>query len=49
MWMSEDLWRVQGVRDRMSVTFATGTPTMFVVPKYADILKVGCDVVPYIN
>ena len=42
MWMSEDLWRVQEVRDKITVVFATGMPTMFAVPKYSDILEVSC-------
>lgn len=40
MWLAEDYCRVNGIRDKTQVTFATATPAIFGVKKYADKLKV---------
>ncbi|BGP20809.1 hypothetical protein JCM10213_001313 [Rhodosporidiobolus nylandii] len=39
LWMAESQWRKDGVRDQVSPVFATGTPTMFGVPKYSAALE----------
>ncbi|GAA5828581.1 hypothetical protein JCM11251_000862 [Rhodosporidiobolus azoricus] len=39
LWMAESQWRKDGVRDAVSPVFATGTPTMFGVPKYSAALE----------
>ncbi|GAA5970237.1 hypothetical protein JCM11641_001631 [Rhodosporidiobolus odoratus] len=39
LWMAESQWRNDGVRDQVSPVFATGTPTMFGVPKYSAALE----------
>ena len=44
MWLAVDLWKKAGLFDKdpakskIHVTFATGTPTMFSVPKYSEVL-----------
>ncbi|GAA5855081.1 hypothetical protein JCM9279_001803 [Rhodotorula babjevae] len=39
LWMAESQWRNEGVRDQVKPVFATGTPTMFGVPKYSAALE----------
>ncbi|GAA5851813.1 hypothetical protein JCM8547_000064 [Rhodosporidiobolus lusitaniae] len=39
LWMAESQWRNDNVRDQVSPVFATGTPTMFGVPKYSAALE----------
>ncbi|BGP43989.1 hypothetical protein JCM10449v2_008046 [Rhodotorula kratochvilovae] len=39
LWMAESQWRKDGVRDQVKPVFATGTPTMFGVPKYSAALE----------
>lgn len=39
MWLADDWWREQGVRDSVNVVFCTGTPRIFAVPKYAKALE----------
>ncbi|KAI1136876.1 FAD/NAD(P)-binding domain-containing protein [Hypoxylon sp. FL0543] len=38
MWMALSQWKRDGVRDNINITFATGAPTMFAVPKYSQAL-----------
>ncbi|TIA88306.1 hypothetical protein E3P99_02689 [Wallemia hederae] len=39
MWMANSQWKNEGVRDKIDLTFATGTPSMFAVPKYSQALE----------
>lgn len=38
MWMALSQWKRDGVREKMQPSFATGAPSMFAVPKYAQAL-----------
>ncbi|KAI2628260.1 FAD/NAD(P)-binding domain-containing protein [Xylaria nigripes] len=38
MWMALSHWKKRGVRDNVDMTFMTGHPTMFIVPKYSEAL-----------
>ncbi|KAI1178286.1 FAD/NAD(P)-binding domain-containing protein [Nemania sp. FL0916] len=38
MWMALSQWQREGVRPNIDITFATGMPTMFAVPKYSQVL-----------
>lgn len=38
MWLFDDYWRKQGVRDKIEITFVLPQPTMFSVKKYSDTL-----------
>jgi len=40
MYLSEETWRKNGVRDDCDIHFYTSTPGMFPVPKYGAALKV---------
>ncbi|KAI2621810.1 FAD/NAD(P)-binding domain-containing protein [Hypoxylon sp. NC1633] len=39
MWMALSQWKRDGVRDNIDITFATGAPAMFAVPKYSQALE----------
>ncbi|KAI1118239.1 FAD/NAD(P)-binding domain-containing protein [Nemania sp. NC0429] len=39
MWMALSQWKREGVRDDIGITFATGAPAMFAVPKYSQALE----------
>ncbi|GAA5869930.1 hypothetical protein JCM16303_001844 [Sporobolomyces ruberrimus] len=39
LWMAESQWKKDGVRGQVSPIFATGTPSMFGVPKYSAALE----------
>ncbi|KAL8286642.1 hypothetical protein RQP46_004170 [Phenoliferia psychrophenolica] len=39
MWMALSTWKKAGIRDAVAMTFATGMPAMFAVPKYAKALN----------
>ncbi|KAI0380684.1 FAD/NAD(P)-binding domain-containing protein [Hypomontagnella monticulosa] len=39
MWMALSQWQRDGVRDNINITFATGAPAMFAVPKYSQVLE----------
>ncbi|KAI0483872.1 FAD/NAD(P)-binding domain-containing protein [Xylaria cf. heliscus] len=39
MWMALSQWKRDGVRDNIDITFATGAPAMFAVPKYSQVLE----------
>ncbi|KAI1145198.1 FAD/NAD(P)-binding domain-containing protein [Nemania diffusa] len=39
MWMALSQWQREGVRDNIDITFATGAPAMFAVPKYSQALE----------
>ncbi|TIB11134.1 hypothetical protein E3P92_02980 [Wallemia ichthyophaga] len=39
MWMANSQWNNTGVRKDIDLTFATGTPSMFAVPKYSQALE----------
>ncbi|GAA6063321.1 hypothetical protein JCM10212_005489 [Sporobolomyces blumeae] len=39
LWMAESQWKKDGVRSDVSPVFATGTPSMFGVPKYSAALE----------
>ncbi|KAI1263313.1 FAD/NAD(P)-binding domain-containing protein [Xylariaceae sp. FL1019] len=39
MWMALSQWKKDGVRGDIDVTFATGAPAMFAVPKYSQALE----------
>ncbi|KAI1097285.1 FAD/NAD(P)-binding domain-containing protein [Jackrogersella minutella] len=39
MWMALSQWKLDGVRDNIDITFATGGPAMFAVPKYSQALE----------
>ncbi|KAI1383046.1 FAD/NAD(P)-binding domain-containing protein [Hypoxylon trugodes] len=39
MWMALSQWKRDGVRDNIDITFATGGPAMFAVPKYSQALE----------
>ncbi len=39
MYLAEDRFRRNGLRDKTEVTFATATPSIFAVKKYADSLR----------
>ncbi|KAI1356223.1 FAD/NAD(P)-binding domain-containing protein [Xylaria sp. FL0043] len=38
MWMALSQWQREGVRGNIDITFATGAPAMFAVPKYSQAL-----------
>ncbi|RWA11283.1 hypothetical protein EKO27_g3842 [Xylaria grammica] len=38
MWMALSQWKREGVRDNIDISFATGAPAMFAVPKYSQVL-----------
>ncbi|KAI1319655.1 FAD/NAD(P)-binding domain-containing protein [Xylariaceae sp. FL0255] len=38
MWMALSQWKNEGVRNDIDITFATGAPAMFAVPKYSQAL-----------
>ncbi|KAI1422559.1 FAD/NAD(P)-binding domain-containing protein [Xylaria sp. FL1777] len=38
MWMALSQWQRDGVRGDIDITFATGAPAMFAVPKYSQVL-----------
>ncbi|KAI0198523.1 FAD/NAD(P)-binding domain-containing protein [Astrocystis sublimbata] len=38
MWMALSQWQRDGVRDNIDISFATGGPAMFAVPKYSQVL-----------
>ncbi|TIC17791.1 POP1-domain-containing protein [Wallemia mellicola] len=39
MWMANSQWNRSGTRNDIDLTFATGTPAMFAVPKYSQALE----------
>ncbi|KAM0756029.1 FAD/NAD(P)-binding domain-containing protein [Meredithblackwellia eburnea MCA 4105] len=39
MWMALSTWKKAGIREKTDLTFATGMPAMFAVPKYAQALN----------
>ncbi|KAI0553907.1 FAD/NAD(P)-binding domain-containing protein [Xylaria curta] len=39
MWMALSQWQREGVRNNIDITFATGAPAMFAVPKYSQVLN----------
>ncbi|KAI4870343.1 FAD/NAD(P)-binding domain-containing protein [Hypoxylon rubiginosum] len=39
MWMALSQWKRDGVRDNIDISFATGAPVMFAVPKYSQALE----------
>ncbi|EPX70463.1 sulfide-quinone oxidoreductase [Schizosaccharomyces octosporus yFS286] len=39
MWMAEDYWRRQNVRNNLQVSFYSGCPTLFSVKRYSDALE----------
>lgn len=39
MYLADDAFRRQGVRERSRITFASASPSIFAVPKYAPVLS----------